>query len=493
MSQSSVAAAFAPAPARRWSAPARSRPRLPHLAVDLGDAVFSARWWRGLVTLMLLVGVTVHVGTRVRPLSEPVRAPLFDRQQAELAALGTAPLALGGAGSAPAPMASSVERLAEAPERPRVTATARLAHPGAVEAALRAAGVGPEDADAAVELATPAARLDALAPGTLFDLVLGRRETRAVPRPLESLAFRAAFDLKLRVARAADGRLALTRIPIAIDTTPLSIAARVGSSLQRAARDAGAPAPIVGQFVKLLSYRLDFERDVHGRDRFDLLLDHKRAATGETITGGLIYARLDRAGGQPIELLRWDHPGSNEQYFLADGSSAKKGLIRTPVDGAHITSGFGFRFHPILGYSRMHQGMDFGASTGAPILAAAAGRVGFAGWHGGHGNYVRVDHNPRLATAYGHMSRIGVRPGQMVAQGQLLGWVGSTGLSTGPHLHYEVWMNGQPVDPRAAHLPTGIQLAGTELARFKTALARARSGRPPATFADSGRSKRDKA
>ncbi len=460
-----------------WTTPALPRWRFPTLAVDLGDQVFTARWWRGLATLALLCGLAVHFGTQLRPICEPVRAPLFDRQQAELAHLQTAPLAMGGAGSAPAPFAPSVERLAEPPERPIVSATARVTHPGGVKAALRAAGVGPEDTSTALSLAAREARLTALPTGTIFDLVLGRRETKAVPRPLTSATFRAAFDLKLKIARAPDGHLALTRLPIAIDTTPLDIRARVGSSLQRAAQGAGAPAPIIGQFVKLLSYRLDFERDVHGADHFDLLLDHKRAATGETITGGLIYARLDREDGAPIELLRWQHPGLAEQYFLADGSSAKKGLIRTPVEGAHITSGFGFRFHPILGYSRMHQGIDFGVPAGSPILAAAAGRVEFAGWHGGHGNYVRLAHSRNLATAYGHMSRIGVHYGQMVAQGQVIGLSGSTGLSTGPHLHFETWINGQAVDPHSAHLPTGIQLAGAELARFRSLLARARGGR----------------
>ena len=483
MSQTAVATLTTPG----WTAPALPRWRMPTLAVDLGDNLFTGHWWRGLATLLLLCGLAVHFGTQLRLLPEPVRAPFSDRQQAELARLQTAPLAMGAAGTPPAPFAASVERLAEPPERPIISASARVTHPGGAEAALRAAGVGADDSAAALELAAREARLNALPTGTLFDLVLGRRETKTVPRPLESLAFRAAFDLKLMVARTAAGALALTRIPIAIDTTPLDIRARVGSSLQRAARDAGAPAPIVGQFIKLLSYRLDFERDVHVADRFDLLLDHKRAATGEAITGGLIYARLDRSQGAPIELLRWQHPGAPEQFFLADGSSAKKGLIRTPVEGAHITSGFGFRFHPIFGYSRMHQGMDFGASTGSPILAAAAGRVEFAGWHGGHGNYVRVAHNPRLATAYGHMSRILVHLGQMVAQGQMIGLVGSTGLSTGPHLHFETWLNGQAVDPRAAHLPTGTQLAGAELARFKAALARARGGRGGRDVAQAGR------
>lgn len=445
------------------------------LAVDLGgDDFLKPRWWRGLATLLLLCGLTVHFGFAISPVPQPVRPAPFARQQAELARLETAPLALGGAGSAEAPMTASVERLAEPPERPRIEATARLIRVGGVETALRAGGVGPADAARVIELANEPARLAALPQGTVFEMVLGRRETKAVPRPLETLIFRAAFDLKLKIARAADGALALTRIPIAINTTPLRLEARVGSSFYRAAHDAGAPAPIIAQFEKLLSYRLDFERDVRGRDRFDLLLEHKQAATGEAITGGLIYAKLDRADAPSIEMLRWDHQGHTE-FFLGDGSSAKKGLIGTPVYGARISSGFGFRFHPILGYSRMHQGTDFAAPTGSPILAAAAGRVEFAGWHGGHGNYVRIWHNPHLATAYGHMSRFGVRNGQAVAQGQVIGWVGSTGLSTGPHLHYETWLNGKPVDPRAAHLPTGTQLAGGELANFKAALVRARS------------------
>jgi len=452
--------------------------RAPDLAVDLGgDDFLKPRWWRGLATLLLLCGLTVHLGFTIRPISEPTRPAPFARQQVELAGLETAPLELGGEGSPQAPMTASVERLAEPPERPRVEATARLARPGAVEEALRAGGVGPAEVARVIELANEPARLATLPQGTLFEMVLGRRETKTVPRPLESLIFRAAFDLKLKIARAADGALALSRIPIAIDTTPLRLEARVGSSFYRAAHDAGAPAPIIAQFEKLLSYRLDFERDVRGRDRFDLLLEHKQAATGEAITGGLLYAKLDRADAGPIEMLRWDHQGHTE-FFLGDGSSAKKGLIGTPVAGARISSGFGFRFHPILGYSRMHQGTDFAAPTGSPILSAAAGRVEFAGWHGGHGNYVRIWHNPHLSTAYGHMSRFGVRNGQAVAQGQVIGWVGSTGLSTGPHLHYETWLNGKPVDPRAAHLPTGTQLVGGELASFKAALVRARvSGR----------------
>jgi murein DD-endopeptidase MepM/ murein hydrolase activator NlpD len=148
--------------------------------------------------------------------------------------------------------------------------------------------------------------------------------------------------------------------------------------------------------------------------------------------------------------------------------------MRTPVDGARLTSGFGMRFHPILNYSRMHQGVDFGAEWGSPVVAAATGKVSFAGPHGGHGNYIMVQHNKDLATAYAHLSRFAVKPGQSVTQGQVIGYVGSTGLSTGPHLHYEVWLRGQATNPQTIKFLGGTQLAGAELSKFQAQLARYR-------------------
>jgi murein DD-endopeptidase MepM/ murein hydrolase activator NlpD len=143
--------------------------------------------------------------------------------------------------------------------------------------------------------------------------------------------------------------------------------------------------------------------------------------------------------------------------------------MRQPVLG-HLTSSFGMRFHPILGFSRMHQGMDFGAPMGSPIVAATDGVVRFAGWHGGHGNYVRLNHSGGIETGYAHMSRIIARPGEHVRQGQLIGYVGSTGLSTGPHLHYEVFRNGAAINPASMKFTTVQQLAGNELARFRSRL-----------------------
>jgi murein DD-endopeptidase MepM/ murein hydrolase activator NlpD len=152
--------------------------------------------------------------------------------------------------------------------------------------------------------------------------------------------------------------------------------------------------------------------------------------------------------------------------------------MRTPVDRGRVTSGFGMRLHPILGYSRLHRGVDFGAPTGTPVLAAADGVVTFAAWGGGYGRVVKLAHAQGLATAYAHLSTMAVRPGQRVRQGQVIGLVGSSGLSTGPHLHYEVYQNGRPVDPRQARFMDGPRLAGADLRAFRAQVERMRRLRP---------------
>jgi len=144
-------------------------------------------------------------------------------------------------------------------------------------------------------------------------------------------------------------------------------------------------------------------------------------------------------------------------------------LMKTPIDGARITSSFGMRFHPVLGYTRMHRGVDFGAPTGTPVMASGNGVVEFIGWHGGHGKYVRIRHGTPYKTAYGHLSRYarGLKVGMKVRQGQVIAFVGSTGVSTGPHLHYEVLVKDEQVNPLGVKLPTGRNLEGKELAAFK--------------------------
>jgi len=170
-----------------------------------------------------------------------------------------------------------------------------------------------------------------------------------------------------------------------------------------------------------------------------------------------------------LRLLKWTLAGK-DQFFDAAGVGETRGSMKMPVQG-HQTSSFGMRFHPVLGYSRMHKGIDYGAPMGSPIVAATDGVVNFAGWHGGHGNYVQIRASGNMGTGYAHMSRIVARAGEHVHAGQLIGYVGSTGLSTGPHLHFEVFVNNVAVNPASVKFLQAATLSGAELGRFKAELA----------------------
>ncbi len=444
------------------------------LAIDLGHRIGSRRWWLGLAALTGLCGSALSLGLMAPPLPTLPGQRLTPSQREAWAPLAIAPLARGATtGTVTLPLAGKVVPLAETPERPRLELTAKLGAADSFEAVLRRAGVGRDEIAAVAALVRPAANLGALPRGAEFDIVLGRRATKSVPRPLESLVFRAAFDLRLEVRRAADGGLGLKRVPIAVDSTPLRVQGLVGGSVERALRSAGVPSRLASQFVSTMAYAVDFQHGVGKRDRFDIVVEQDRAETGEVRHGDLLFAALTRPGKDAIELGRWSL-GGRPQYFRASGESAKKGLMKTPVDGARLTSGFGMRFHPLLSYSRMHQGVDFGAPHGSPIYAAAGGKVAFAGGHGGHGNYIQLRHTNELITGYAHLSRFAVRSGQQVTQGQVIGYVGSTGLSTGPHLHYEVWLRGRPVNPVQLKFIGGTQLQGQDLGQFLAFMNRMR-------------------
>lgn len=433
--------------------------------LDLGAAIGSRRWWLKAAACTALVGGAIAAGLSVPPIHELAPAPFTPAQRDDARADAIAPLALGAvAGASPRVDPRQLRPLAEAPERPRVERSVSLGRRG-LTGALRNAGVGASD------LAEISRLLGSINPpaGARADLVLGRRETKSVPRPLESLALRAAFDLRVEISRV-NGALSLRRIPIKVDSTPLRVQGAVSGSLDRALRSAGIPAAQASEFVKQMRHVVDFQRGLGRGDRFDLIIEQDRAETGEVRHGKLLFGALARKGRDPVEIGLY-----KGEYYQASGEGVKKGLMRTPVDGARMTSGFGMRLHPLLGYSRMHQGVDFGADSGEPIMAAGGGTVSFAGWHGGHGRYVMIRHNKDLATAYAHMSRIDVKPGQRVGQGQRIGAVGSTGLSTGPHLHYEIWLRGKPVNPVSLRFIGGAELSGSALNEFQRQMNRWRS------------------
>ncbi|OSZ71841.1 hypothetical protein CAP39_00090 [Sphingomonas sp. IBVSS1] len=433
--------------------------------LDLGTAIFTRRWWMKAGACAGLVLGAGWAALQVQPIL-PLLPPGFTPVQLEDARPHMiAPLALGGrTGAGPRVNARLLRPLAEPPERPRVERSVTIGSRG-LAAALRNAGVSNGDVAEVTDL------LGSARPGggVRAELVLGRRETKTVPRPLESLNLRAAFDLRVEISRV-EGALTIKRIPIKVDSTPLRLSGPVGSSLNRALRSAGIPAAQAGEFVRQMRHVVDFQRGLGKSDRYDIIIEQDRAETGEVRHGKLLFGAIMRKGKNPVEIGLF-----KGEYYLGSGEGVKKGLMKTPVDGARMSSGFGMRFHPVLGFSRMHKGVDFGAGSGEPIMAAGGGTVSFAGWHGGHGRYVMIRHNKELATAYAHMSRIAVKPGQSVRQGQVIGNVGSSGLSTGPHLHYEVWLRGKAVNPVSLRFIGGAELSGRALNEFQRQMNRWRA------------------
>jgi len=437
------------------------------LVPDLGARIGSGAWWRGLATLGALCSAAIAVSPGLdRPLAGPVPEALSGEAAEQARAQSIAPLAYGADSGSRMAATDRVRPLGEAPERPTLELTASIGPGDSFARVLERAGVGGREAREIANLVAGAASTADIPAGTRIDLKLGRRAGKHVPRPLDALAFRARFDLRLEINRV-NGALQLTRIPIRVDNTPLRVTGTVGESLYRAARAAGAPAGAVETYLRAVASKMSVGA-IGAGSRFDLIIEQRRAETGEVETGQLLYAGLDQ-GRRKLQLLKWNVGGRVEWYDAA-GVGEKRGGLTRPVAGRQ-TSGFGMRLHPLLGYNRFHRGIDFGAAHGSPIYAVSDGRVAVAGRSGGHGNYVRLLHGGNMGTGYSHMSRIAVRPGQTVRQGQVIGYVGSTGLSTGPHLHFEVYRNGAAVNPKSVNFVSTSLLSGEQLRAFRARLA----------------------
>ena len=237
----------------------------------------------------------------------------------------------------------------------------------------------------------------------------------------------------------------------------------IGANLSDSLIKARVPERIGREYVGVLARAIRLSDGLSVQDKFDLVYEPGPK-------GRLLYVGLDRVARADVELLKWTD-GKQMVWINGDGIGGEQSQgMRMPVNG-RVTSGFGSRFHPILGYVRMHAGLDLAAAYGSPIAAAADGRIVSSGWSGGYGNLVKIAHAGGIQTMYGHMSRIVAHSGEMVRQGQIIGYVGSTGLSTGPHLHYEVLKNGSPVNPTSVKLAAApAQLQGEKLHEFQGAL-----------------------
>jgi murein DD-endopeptidase MepM/ murein hydrolase activator NlpD len=439
------------------------------LVVDLGVRIGSREWLRGLATCAALCYAAYSFAPGFDAIAGASPPPLADAQWEESRALAIAPLAHGADTGRRMAATDAVEPLTDTPERPTVDLLATLGQGDGLARVLERAGVAEAEAAKIEAMVAQAVNPAAIKPGTALDLRLGRRPNRSVARPLDALSFRASLGLKLEFRRV-DGALIMNRVPISIDQTPLRVQGRVGTSLYRSARAAGVPAKAVETYIRTLAGQLDIAA-LNEDDRFDIIVEHRRAATGESESGALLYAGLQRSSGsgKDLRMMPWEQ-GGRTQWFEASGVGKASGMLQRPVPGS-VSSNFGLRRHPILGYTRMHKGMDFRAGYGTPILAATDGRVARAGWAGGYGKQVRLSHAGGLTTSYSHMSRIVAEPGAYVKQGQLIGYVGSTGLSTGPHLHYELHRNGVPIDPMSVKFTMRSQLSGPELAAFRERLS----------------------
>ena len=290
---------------------------------------------------------------------------------------------------------------------------------------------------------------------------------------LIGLSTRTGPATTLAIARTVDGALVTRALEEKVSDETTVAHGKVAGSLFESASALGATSAVTDQVVKLFQHKLDFARDITSGDSFTLVFDGERTETGRTVEAGqLLFAEL-QAHGAPARLYRFQHDGKFE-YFDDLGKNIKGFLLRTPVDGARMNSNFGMRRHPVLGYMRMHEGVDFAAGTGTPILAAGDGVVEEVRRWGGYGNWLKIRHNRDWETGYGHISRYapGIHPGVHVHQGQVVAYVGATGLATGPHLHYETWLDGKRVNPAGVNIPAATVLSGHDLASFRAEKAR---------------------
>ncbi|MEO5612686.1 MAG: M23 family metallopeptidase [Sphingomicrobium sp.] len=371
-------------------------------------------------------------------------------QELQWQALAIAPLSAGARTGMRLVATQAVEPIDLAPDRATVELAMTYGAGDSMRALLARAGATYADGGNASSMILAAA--PPIAPGTPVSVVLGRKT--GVGRPVERIALRAGLGLNLELARGENGALRLLKQPIPVDTRPLRVRGRAGDGLYWSLRAAGVSPQSAAEYLHALATEIDVGSEISADDRFDLVIASRRAATGERQTGPLLYAGIDRSGARDLQLIKW---ASGAWIDAANIEAPSAAAMLWPVH-APITSGFGYRYHPILHFARMHKGIDFGASWGSPIVAAADGQVAAAGFAGGYGRQVQIAHAGGISTSYSHMSSIVAVPGSFVRQGQLIGYVGSSGLSTGPHLHYEVHMHGQAVNPLS------VRFAGTTVA-----------------------------
>jgi murein DD-endopeptidase MepM/ murein hydrolase activator NlpD len=349
--------------------------------------------------------------------------------------------------------------------------TIEVARGETLAGAVRRAGADQADVAAVLEGVSKVFDARRIRPGQEIDVYF---ESAGAEARLTGVAFRSEPGAAVSVNRTFDGQFKAREVLMPLTFEVARIAAKIETSLYDSAIAGGATDREVSLLADAFAYDVDFQRDIHPGDAFEMVFERFRDDEGRTVkTGDLLFVSLD-ARGAAKNFYRFKRSDGSIDWYDEAGKSARKFLMRTPINGARLSSGFGMRRHPILGYSALHKGTDFAAPIGTPIMAAGDGTVVRAGGWGSYGNYVRIRHSDGYETAYAHMSRFGrgIRAGARVRQQQIIGYVGTTGRSTGPHLHYEVLFRGQQTNPMRLKAQTGRNLDGADLASFKVERAR---------------------
>ena len=436
---------------------------------------------RGLLAVVVLAA---GVGLSARLLLTDVPPTTDPGDPGSASTIGLAPLSLGNPAAAAAALKvrhpdTPIVAPSVAPEPPSYDYPLRVAPGDTLVGLLVEAGIARDEAHGAVT-----------ALGTLFDPRRIRPGQEITVRFLPTLdggeddrflGLIVDVDYQRRIAvtrTAADGFRAAEE-ERALKRTVARAAGTITANLFDDATAAGVPAAVLIAVVRAYSWDVDFQRAIRPGDRFEILFERFHDETGAVVyAGGFVFVDL-ALSGERHPIYRHATEDGLTDYFDPRGHSARKALLLTPIDGARLSSRYGKRRHPILGYTKMHRGLDFAAASGTPIYAGGDGSLEMAGTNGAYGRYIRIRHNATYSTAYGHMRRFarGMRRGTRVKQGQVIGYVGTTGRSTGPHLHYEILSKGRQINPMKVKMPSGRKLKGAELARFQETRSKIESQR----------------
>lgn len=334
-------------------------------------------------------------------------------------------------------------------------------------------GISPQEAHNAIDAMSKIFNPRGLKSGQEISLIYEPLSEEAgsgsATNTLLEIFIRPQIEFEIEVKKDKSGKFHAQKIKKELAHETKYISGVIQGSLYSDATKKGAPSKILHDMIRAFSYDVDFQRDFHPGDTFELIYD-QYADKDDNLErpGEILYGALN-LGGEDYRIYRFQPPNGLPDYYKGNGESVRKALLRTPVDGARLSSPFGARKHPILGYSKMHKGVDFAAPRGTPVMAAGDGVVQKASFWNSYGNYILVQHSGGFATAYAHLNGYakGIKPGKQVRQGQVIGFIGTTGRSTGPHLHYEVLKGGQHINPQSIKQLPGGKLGGKALVKFK--------------------------